>query len=83
MLIQCEIADHRDYDPLDGKHNPIGLMTFFINRDVFDIKRNQVIKPFLQSYEYLVIGYDQIYNIVKIIPYCNFSKMVFERQVKK
>jgi len=41
-----------------------------------------IIKPFLQSYEYMVIGIDPIYNMVKIIPHCNMAKEVFEMQYK-
>ncbi len=48
----------------------------------FNFKQNDIISPFLQSYEYLVISIDKIYGIVKIIPHCNFAKKVFETQYK-
>lgn len=80
MNVIFEIADWRDYDPLNGLHSPNGFRLASACIRHFNFKRDMVIKPFLQSYEYLVIGYDQIYGIVKIIPHCHFSKKVFQDQ---
>ena len=82
MEIIFEIADWNDFDPLNGLHNPKGFIQRPVTYNYGFPQRNMVIKPFLQSYEYLVIGFDQIYNIVKIIPHCNFAKEVFEMQYK-
>ena len=82
MLVNIEICDWRDFNPLEGEFNPKCFDNTIIETEVRFIW-NQVIKPFLQSYEYLVIGFDPIYNFVKIIPHCNFAKEVFKMQYKK
>lgn len=82
-----EICDWNEFDPLNGKHSPKGFMQNPITIDEFDLKhnyqRNMIVIPFLQSYRYLVIGFDPIYNYVKIIPHCNFAKQVFKNQYLK
>lgn len=82
MLVTIEICDWRDYNPLDGEFNPKGFYNTIIETDS-RFRLNQVIRPFLQSYEYLVIGFDPIYNFIKIIPHCNFAKEAFKMQHKK
>lgn len=84
MSLLFEICDYNDYDPLNGKFTPFGVGKG-IWSDVPEpsIKKGDIIKPFLQSYAYLVIGFDQMYGIVKIIPHCNFAKKVFDIQYKK
>jgi hypothetical protein len=82
MNVIFEICDWRDYNPLEGEFNPKGFDNKIIETES-RFRLNQVIRPFLQSYEYLVIGCNPIYGVVKIIPHCNFAKEVFKMQYEK
>lgn len=81
MLVNIEICDWRDYNPLEGEFNPKVLYNTIIETEN-RFRLNQVIRPFLQSYEYLVIGFDPIYNFIKIIPHCNLSREEFKMHKK-
>ena len=80
--IVFEIADWRDYDPINNLYSPKGFFQKPVEMHDQHFKQNMIISPFLQSYEYMVIGFDPIYNVVKIIPHCNFAKKIFEQQYK-
>ncbi len=74
MNVVFEICDYNEFDPINGLHNPKGFIqkpvefkNFYSCDSISFPKRNDIIKPFLQDYEYLVIGADQIYNFIKII----------------
>jgi hypothetical protein len=82
MNVIFEICDWKDYNPLDGEYNPKGYTQEPVYLENFKCRLNEVITPFMQSYKYLVIGFNPIYQVVKMIPYCNFAKEVFERQYK-
>lgn len=83
MLVTIEICDWRDYNPLDVEFKPKVFDATIIKTEESTFRLNQVIRPFLQSYEYLVIGYNPIYGVLKVIPHSNFAKEVFKMQYKK
>ena len=82
MNVILEIADWKDFDPINGLHTPKGFMQTPFWVDDFYFQQNYIVKPFLQSYEYLVIGVNRVIGVVKIIPHCNSAKRVFETQYK-
>lgn len=82
-----QICNPTDYDPLNAKFDPETVMEYEVNYSTDDYweltrARKKIIMPFLQHYEYLVIGFDSTYSSVKLIPYCHFSKRVFELQLQ-
>jgi hypothetical protein len=96
MTVVYEIFDHDDFSYDNPVKNPVGFKQKHIyiddkggnNTDYYRVlvSEGEVIKPFLQSYEYTVIK--KIYTtfndvIIQMIPSCNFAKRVFKMQYKK
>ncbi len=85
--VNYEIAYWEEYDPLNGKHDPIGHKLPIVYEENFDltIKAGDVITPFMQkSYEYLVIkcSIHPIYHTVeiKMIPHSPIAQAIFRFQ---
>lgn len=86
MRVRLEIVDHKKVDwnkiGVDGYKKPDGFLTdSYIELKQYPQTRD-LIKPFLQNYQYAILDLSWTGNILKIVPACDTAKLIFDRQYK-